>query len=118
MMVKVSVGGSNIPLKYNRSRGENETRQMIAVNEMGIYELLFASRKLEARKFRLWTFEVMKKLRQTVGLEGYQVLEMTNPEIQNRIDSILDNLYVNEETGKVMRSVTVAGGDVKQIEFA
>lgn len=54
MMVKVSVGGSNIPLKYNRSRGENETRQMIAVNEMGIYELLFASRKLEARKFRLY----------------------------------------------------------------
>ena len=40
---------------------------MIAVNEMGIYEALYASRKLEA--------------------------------------------------GKLMQSVTVAGGDVEQIEF-
>ena len=36
-----------------RQPGENKTRWMLAVNELGIYEALFASRKLEARKFRM-----------------------------------------------------------------
>lgn len=90
---------------------------MLAVNEIGIYEALFASRKLEARKFRQWTAGVLGKLRKTVGLEGYEVLRMTDPDVQSQIDYILDSLYYDEETGKVMRSVTVAGGDVEQEVF-
>ena len=112
MLERVQVDASNIPLKYNRSKGENKTRWMLAVNEQGIYQALFASRKLEARKFQMWTFDVLKKLRKSVGLEGYEVMRMTEPDIQEQIDWILDSLYWDEETGKVMVSVTVAGGDV------
>lgn len=111
--VKVSEDGSN----DLRSRGENETRWMLAVNELGIYEALFASRRLEARKFRMWAGTVMKKLRSNVGLEGYEVMRMTEPEIQDEIDHILDTLYWDDATGKLMQSVTVQGGDVEQIEF-
>lgn len=111
--VKVSEDGSN----DLRSRGENQTRQMLAVNELGIYEALFASRRLEARKFRMWAGTVMKKLRSNVGLEGYEVMRMTEPEIQEEIDHILDTLYWDETTGKVMQSVTIWGGDVEQVEF-
>lgn len=93
------------------------TRSVLVVNELGIYEALFASKKLEARKFRLWAGEVMKKLRNSVGLEGYEVMRMTEPEIQEQIDDILDTIFYNEETGKLMRSVTVAGGDVEQVEI-
>lgn len=100
-----------------RSRGENKTRWMLAVNEFGIYEALFASRRLEARKFRMWTATVLQKLRSRVGLEGYEVMRMTEPEIQEEIDDILDTLFWDEETGKLMQSVTVAGGDVEQIPF-
>lgn len=117
MMIRVSVEVSDIPSKYVRSRGENKTRQMIAVNEVGIYEALFASRRLEARKFRQWSASVMQKLRKSVGLEGYQVMEMTNPDIQRKIDDILDTLYWDEEKKCVMRSVTVQGGDVEQVPF-
>ena len=92
------------------------TRSMLVINESGIYEALFASRKLEARKFRQWTAGVLGKLRKTVGLEGYEVLRMTDPDVQSQINYILDSLYYDEETGKVMRSVTVAGGDVEQEE--
>ena len=42
---------------------------------------------------------------------------MTGPDIQEDIDHILDTLFYNEETGKLMQSVTVAGGDVEQVEF-
>ena len=100
-----------------RSRGENKTRWMLAANELGIYEALFASRRLEARKFRMWAGTVMKKLRSSVGLEGYEVMRMTEPEIQEDIDHILDSLYWDEATGKLMQSVTIQGGDVDQVEF-
>ena len=98
------------------SRGA-KTFHMIAVNEMGIYEALYASRKLEARKFRKWSASVMQKLRRKIGLEQYEVMRMTDKDIQDKIDYILDSIYYDEETGKLMQSVTVAGGDVEQIEF-
>ena len=109
--VEISEDGSN----DIRSRGENKTRWMLAVNELGIYEALFASRKLEARKFRRWSATVLQKLRNQVGLEQYEVMRMTEPEIQDDIDHILDTLFYDDETGKIMQSVTVAGGDVEQV---
>lgn len=100
-----------------RRPGENKTRWMLAVNELGIYEALFASRKLEARKFRMWAGTVMQKLRKNVGLQGYEVMQMTDPEIQDRIDDILDTLFWDDEKQVLMQSVTVAGGDVDQVPF-
>lgn len=117
MMIRVKVEVSDIPSKDLRSRGDNEHRWMIAVNEIGIYEALFASRRLEARKFRRWSASVMQKLRKTVGLEGYQVMQMTDPDIQMQIDNILDSLYWDDEKKCAMRSVTVQGGDVEQVPF-
>lgn len=101
-------------VKKSRAR---RTQKMLAVNEIGIYEALFASRRLEARKFRRWSAEVMRKLRTNVGLEGYEVMKMTEPAVQEKIDWILDTLFVDPDTGILMRSVTVAGGDVEQIPF-
>ena len=98
-----------------RQPGENKTRWMLAVNELGIYEALFASRKLEARKFRMWAGTVMQKLRKNVGLEQYEVMRMTEPDVQAEIDYMLDGLFYDEETGKPMMSVTVEGGDVDQV---
>ena len=98
-----------------RKRGEWKTHWMLAVNELGIYEALFASRKLEARKFRMWAGTVMQKLRKNVGLEQYEVMRMTEPDVQAEIDYMLDGLFYDEESGKLMMSVTVEGGDVDQV---
>jgi prophage antirepressor-like protein len=100
-----------------RKPGDNKTRWMLAVNELGIYEALFASRKLEARKFRMWVGTVLQKLRKSVGLQGYEVMRMTEPEIQDEIDHMLDILFWDEETKRLMVSVTVQGGDVEQVPF-
>lgn len=104
-------------LKYERHPGDNKTRWMLAVNELGIYEALFASRKLEARKFRMWAGTVIQKLRTNVGLKGYEVMRMTDPDIQDEIDQILDTLYWDDEKKMVMQSITLQGGDVDQILF-
>lgn len=108
---------SMIGKDIGRQPGENKTRWMLAVNEAGIYQALFASRKLEARKFQLWTFDILKKLRKGVGLQGYEVMRMTEPEIQDEIDWILDGLYWDDEKKCVMYSKTIQGGDVEQIPF-
>lgn len=94
-----------------------KTYWMLAVNELGIYEALFASRKLEARKFRMWAGTVMQKLRTNVGLAGYEVMRMTEPEIQDQVDHILDTLFWDDDKKMLMRSVTVQGGDVEQVPF-
>ena len=129
MLIRVPVEiATNIPSRYsvkddNPSKVDknfnefSKTVWMIAVNEVGIYEALYASRRLEARKFRRWSATVMQKLRKNVGLEGYEVMRMTDKDIQDRIDDILDTLYYDEETGILMQSVTVAGGDVDQVPF-
>ena len=126
MLEKVAIEGErNRPSKYKENYdipskdvvNSKNTFWMLAVNEIGIYEALFASRRLEARKFRMWAATVLQKLRMRVGLEGYEVMKMTDPEIQEDIDHILDNLFYDEETGMLMESVTVQGGDVEQIPF-
>lgn len=108
---------SMIGKDIGRKPGEWKTHWMLAVNELGIYEALFASRKLEARKFRMWAGTVMQKLRANVGLEGYEVMRMTDPEIQDQIDDILDTLFWDDEKQMLMRSVTIQGGDVEQVPF-
>lgn len=115
MLIRVRVT-CDIPSRDVTSRAR-KSQDMLAVNEIGIYEALFASRKLEARKFRRWSASVMQKLRKSVGLEGYEVMRMTDKDIQDDIDHILDTLFWDEETGKLMQSVTVQGGDVEQIPF-
>lgn len=117
MMTRVQVEVSDVGSNEVRSPGENKTRWMLAVNELGIYEALFTSRKLEARKFRRWSATVMQRLRSRVGLEGYEVMRMTEKEIQDDIDHILDTLYWDEDKKIVMQSVTVQSGDVEQIPF-
>lgn len=117
MLTRICVETSDHPSKGDRSRGENRTRWMLAVNEIGIYEALYASRKLEARKFRRWSATVMQRLRKWAGLEGYESMRMTEDSIQDDIDHLLDTLYYDEETGMLMQSVTVAGGDVMQVPF-
>ena len=116
MLTRVRVDICGIPSKEVRSRAR-KTQDMLAVNEIGLYEVLYASRKLEARKFRRWSATVMQKLRNKVGLKSYEALRMTEPEIQKDIDTILDTIFWDEDKKCVMRSVTVAGGDVEQVPF-
>lgn len=119
--IRVNTEKGDIPLKYTtsekRKNGLRKTQDMLAVNEDGIYLALYASRKLEARKFQMWSAKVMRKLRERVGLQQYEVLKMTDPEIQDEINWILDTLYWDPKKKCVMQSVTVQGGDVDQVVF-
>lgn len=114
---RTTISASNNPFRVNRSKGENRRRSMLIVNEVGIYQAIYSSRKPEAKKFKKWNAEVMKKLRGLIGLQSYQAMDMMNSNVQEDIDRILDTIYWDEDKKCVMRSITVAGGDVEQIPF-
>lgn len=112
MLEKVSIDTSDLSSNEVRSRGDNKTRSMLVVNEIGIYEALFASRRLEARKFRIWAGSVLQRLRQNIGLKQYEIMRMTDPDIQDQINYMLDDIFYDPDSDQLMCSVTVQGGDV------
>lgn len=58
------------------------TQKMLIVNEFGIYDTVFQSRKPEAREFRFWVYGLLKKLRQSSGLQGFEVFRTLDKEHQ------------------------------------
>ena len=110
------------------SRRHTNGYMMLLVNEMGIYQCIDGSRKLEARKFRRWYPQMISKLRQGIGLEGYMAMEMMDERVQKHIDvqldkfipefdPYIDDIFFDEETGILMKTVTLPGGDVEVVPY-
>ena len=93
-----------------------ETGELL-IDELGIYDLLLFTNLIEAQEFRMWSMKVIKQLRMRVGLEGYQVFDMTHKDVQEDINDILDTLFYDDDTGMLMQSCTTYGGDVIQVPF-
>ena len=74
-------------------------QEMLIVNEFGIYETIFSSRKPEAKAFKVWVFEIIKQLRQQTGLEGFQAFRMLDKQHQKNAMTLLSNGFqeVNKE---------------------
>lgn len=68
--------------KYTVEDTLGRQQEMLIVNEYGIYETVFESRKKEAKEFKRWVFDMLKALRQSTGLEGFQVFRMLDKEHQ------------------------------------
>lgn len=69
----------------------NRKQEMLIVNEFGIYDTVFQSRKKEAKDFKRWIYSVIKQLRQSVGLEGFQIFRMLDKEHQKAAMSKLNH---------------------------
>src|SRR5690625_6995131 len=64
-------------------------QNFLVVSEFGLYEVIFSSRKKEAKDFKRWVFEVIKDLRKQSGLEGFQIFRMLEKEHQKEMMSKL-----------------------------
>ena len=64
-------------------------QEMLIVNEFGVYDTVFQSRKPEAKEFRCWVYEMLMELRQATGLEGFQIFRMLDKEHQKEAMSTL-----------------------------
>ena len=86
---------SRVGIKDNLGRKQ----EMLIVNEFGIYETIFSSRKPEAKAFKVWVFEIIKQLRKQSGLEGFQAFRMLDKQHQKNAMTLLSNGFqkVNKE---------------------
>lgn len=66
-------------------------QEMLIVNEYGIYDTVFQSRKKEAKEFRHWVYAVIKELREAAGLEGFQAFRMFSKEHQKAAMQAIHN---------------------------
>ena len=71
------------------SKGTLETaggqQEMLIVNEYGIYDTVFQSRKKEAKDFRKWVYKMLSELRKASGYEGFEIFRMLDKEHQKEM---------------------------------
>ena len=79
------------------------------ITETGLYNILAQSRKPIARAWRRVVHEELIALRKS---RGKNVAEQFQD-----WDDAAESIYFDEETGMMMQSVTVAGGDVEQVPY-
>lgn len=99
---------SKHPITDNLGREQ----EMLIVNEFGIYETIFSSRKPEAKAFKVWVFEIIRQLRQQSGLESFQAFRMLDKQHQKNAMILLSNGFqeVNKEAKPkdMMKANTIA----------
>lgn len=86
-----------------------QKRKTSFVTETGLYNILAQSRMPLARKWRTIILNELVALRMSRRKSVTEQFEDW--------DRISDTLYIDPETGIMMQSVTVAGGDVEQIPY-
>ena len=86
-----------------------QRRTVLMITELGLYNILSQSRKPTAR---LWRRVVHQELINTRKARGLKIEDQFE-----EWDEILDTIYIDQETGILMQSVTVAGGDVEQVPY-
>lgn len=86
-----------------------QRRSVSFVTENGLYNILSQSRKPTARKWRRIIHDEIIRMRKSRNLDILMQFE--------KWDHELDTLYIDEETGILMQSVTVQGGDVEQVPY-
>ena len=88
--------------------GVRRTQRMTVVSEQGVIDMLMDSRRLEARKLRRWVIEKLRDIRQFVGLQGYQVLHITERCYLEDVD-----MFWDDEAEKWRKTHMLPNGDIE-----
>lgn len=57
-------------------------QEVTIISELGVYASIMRSRRKEAVEFQKWVYNVIRTLRQSTGLEGFQIFRMLDKEHQ------------------------------------
>lgn len=60
-------------------------QEMILIDEFGIYDTIFRSNKPEAKGFKRWVYGMLKDLRESTGLKGFEAFRMLDKEHQKEM---------------------------------
>lgn len=83
-------------------------QDMLILTEYGIYQCVFNSNKPEAKAFKRWVFNVIKQLRESAGLEGFEVFRMLDKEHQRKQMEALQNALRHPVRVDFIKANTIA----------
>ncbi|MCR0487433.1 phage repressor protein [[Clostridium] innocuum] len=83
-------------------------QELNIIDVKSIYKLAFKSRKKEAEDFKDWVVDVIDKLREASGLEGFQVFRMLDKEHQKEMMKKLNNNIENPKQKHFIKANTIA----------
>lgn len=87
----------------------------VIIQEPDIYRLIFGSKLESAMQFQDWVFDVIKKLRQSVGLEGFQVFRMLDKEHQKEAMAKLSHSIDDPKPKDFIKANTIANKAVSNL---
>lgn len=107
-----------VPSQYTSScklDDKVQKRSYIIISEFGIYKAVFGSHKKEAEEFQQWVFKVIKELRESTGLEGFQVFRMLDKEHQKAAMTKLSHAITEPQPKDYIKANTIANKAVSTI---
>lgn len=91
------------------------TQDVNIINEKNIYRMAFKSRKKEAEAFQDWIFDIIKELRQSTGLEDFQVFRMLDKEHQKEAMTKLSHAITEPKPVDYIKANVIANKAVSTI---
>ena len=88
--------------------GSNYKSKTIIINEFGTYDLVFSSKLPQAKEFKRWVFNVIKQLRDSAGIEGFQIFRTLDKEHQKQMMSNLSKSLKKPVRKDFIKANTIA----------
>lgn len=83
-------------------------QEVLLINEIGIYKIIFRSRKPEAENFQNWVYNMLCNLRKATGLEGFEVFRMLDKEHQKQAMAKLQTALHQPQKVDYIKANTIA----------
>lgn len=88
---------------------------MTIISEVGIYDAIFGSHRPEAKSFKRWVFQMLKKLREASSLEGFEIFRMLDKDYQKRQMAALDRGLARAKQKHYLKANTIANKAVSNL---
>ncbi|RIL77141.1 phage repressor protein [Staphylococcus cohnii] len=82
-------------------------QKVVILSETGIYESIWNSRRDEAQEFKKWVKQVIKELRQSIGLKQHEVFHLMDKQHQRKAMDVLQKGLSNPNKISYMKCQTV-----------
>ncbi|MGG8953311.1 MULTISPECIES: BRO-N domain-containing protein [Staphylococcus] len=77
------------------------------LSEFGIYEAIWNSRRDEAKEFKKWVKQVIRELRQSIGLKQHEVFHLMDKQHQRKAMDVLQQGLSNPQKISYIKCATV-----------
>ncbi|WMM15817.1 BRO-N domain-containing protein [Staphylococcus saprophyticus] len=106
MVDKEDVTTHNVDITSNKKKAR-KTQKVNIMSEAGIYEAIWNSRRDEAKEFKKWVKQVIRELRQTIGLKQHEVFHLMDKQHQRKAMDVLQKGLSNPNKISYIKCQTV-----------